>query len=637
MKKQLFPLAAGCILLILTSCSGFSVESSNSTLTDLDNLTNTISENTDTNSSSSNATSESSKDEITSSNETTSESTTSETTSETISDTTNDTTSESTDDTTSSSDKYISLSSLSSAADDSNITVLATVIGYDGRGYFIQDSSGYFYVYTGPDVSYSIGKKYEIQGTISTYAGNKQINKGANFIEKGTGDVAIIKPISSLKEIEDNKYAPISFQCTLESKVTYTANNDLSIKVKIGTSSTTLFIYKGCADIATIADVVVPLNAGDSLTISCGFSTAYNNVAQIALTDSNSIIGKEPETDAEIVAYAKKQLVDVYALNNTTIISSINLPTSAKYGITFEYVSSNPTYLSNSGVVTRPEEGQENENATFTVKILINGTVKDTTTLSLIIKAKTATSGEIELDKDAKAYFSSIDFGESKEALKQDLGNLINKHTVIGYTSIQTKVYPDSDVDSKGFVYDIYSSYKYTISDYSGSYKNEGDCFNKEHTVPQSWFGQDSPYVSDVFHIYPSDGKVNGIRSNYLFGEVKTATYTSTNNSMLGSSALSSYNGTVFEVADEYKGDVARSYFYMCTAYQNVCGSWGHHFTTSNFTKLTSYSLELFTKWAEEDPVSQREKDRNNGIYKHQNNRNPYIDVPQLGQMIFGN
>lgn len=130
------------------------------------------------------------------------------------------------------------------------------------------------------------------------------------------------------------------------------------------------------------------------------------------------------------------------------------------------------------------------------------------------------------------------------------------------------------------------------------------------------------------------------MRGSYLYGNVKddkSVKFTSSNGARLGTSERPDYSGTVFEVADEFKGDIARTYFYMATSYQSVVGKWGHGvFTSDNYTRLTSYALNLFLEWNESDPVSQREIDRNNGIYKHQKNRNPYIDVPNLGEYIFG-
>ncbi len=108
-----------------------------------------------------------------------------------------------------------------------------------------------------------------------------------------------------------------------------------------------------------------------------------------------------------------------------------------------------------------------------------------------------------------------------------------------------------------------------------GNYSVVCDCYNREHSIPQSWFNEASPMVSDAFHIYPTDGKVNGQRNNYPYGECANGTTLSGGKGKLGSCTFSGYSGTVFEPDDEYKGDFARTYFYFTTRYQNIMTSIG--------------------------------------------------------------
>src|SRR5690606_41593555 len=78
-----------------------------------------------------------------------------------------------------------------------------------------------------------------------------------------------------------------------------------------------------------------------------------------------------------------------------------------------------------------------------------------------------------------------------------------------------------------------------------------------------SVFNEGSPMSTDGPHVVPTDGYVNGQRSNHPIGKVSSASWTSTNGSKKGSSAVPGYSGTVFEPIDEFKGDVARVYFYF--------------------------------------------------------------------------
>jgi endonuclease I len=176
-------------------------------------------------------------------------------------------------------------------------------------------------------------------------------------------------------------------------------------------------------------------------------------------------------------------------------------------------------------------------------------------------------------------------------------------------------------------------SYDFVV-DQCGNYGGEGDCYNREHSFPKSWFNDAAPMVTDLFHIYPTDGYVNGMRSNYPFGEVGSATWTSTNGSKVGSCVFPGYSGIVFEPIDEYKGDFARSYFYMLTRYLDVASSWSSPMLSGG--NFSSWAEDLLIQWHEADPVSDKEVDRNNEVHDIQSNRNPFIDHAEWVAAIWG-
>ena len=171
-----------------------------------------------------------------------------------------------------------------------------------------------------------------------------------------------------------------------------------------------------------------------------------------------------------------------------------------------------------------------------------------------------------------------------------------------------------------------------------GSYQSEGDCYNREHMIPQSVFNSLAPMVSDAHFITPTDGKVNGIRSNYPHGNVSSATYTAKNGGKLGSSAVSGYNGTVFEPINEFKGDIARMYFYFATRYENTVAGYTTYamFNGTSNQVFTTAFRDMLLQWHSQDPVSEFERARNNAIYNQQGNRNPYIDNPNYVNLIWG-
>ncbi|MGV0828037.1 endonuclease [Empedobacter brevis] len=242
--------------------------------------------------------------------------------------------------------------------------------------------------------------------------------------------------------------------------------------------------------------------------------------------------------------------------------------------------------------------------------------------------------------------------------LKTQLYNIIKGHSTKSYDALKG-LYRQTDSDN-GFrdkyyekdntVLDIYSENPTGTDPYNfvpgskecGNYKNEGDCYNREHLIPQSVFKENSPMVSDPYHIWPTDGKVNGMRSNNPHGVVNSASYTSKNGSKLGENKNSGYSagysGIVFEPIDEFKGDVARAYFYFATRYQeNGIQSWSYAMFNKTKDKVfTDTFLKILMTWHLNDPVSDREKDINDLVYRYQGNRNPFVDHPEFAEKIWG-
>lgn len=259
--------------------------------------------------------------------------------------------------------------------------------------------------------------------------------------------------------------------------------------------------------------------------------------------------------------------------------------------------------------------------------------------------------------------------GKSCAALKTALKTIITT----GYTP---KTYSDlwgqyqiSDVKprtigsaSTNVIYDIYSAipggtdpYQFTPGTGVGGQQDqgsgggsEGQFYNREHSVPQSWFGASANSSStgpesDYHHIFPTDKKVNNIRSNYIYGEVATATFTSLNGSKLGASSFAGLTGTVFEPIDSFKGDLARAFLYFVTRYEDNMATYATNtealqaFEPTTFPSVDIPYLKLMIRWHSLDPVSAKEIARNNAGYTFQGNRNPYIDHPEYVAEVWNN
>jgi endonuclease I len=237
-------------------------------------------------------------------------------------------------------------------------------------------------------------------------------------------------------------------------------------------------------------------------------------------------------------------------------------------------------------------------------------------------------------------YYSDAD-GKTGVELKVALYYIIKDHTALSYTPGLWDAFQQTDKRPDGKVWDMYSSCNFIfVTNQDGGSGGTSECefYNREHSFPREWFGGAvAPMNTDLFHIYPTDKKVNNVRASFPYGRVGNATYTSSNGSKLGTSNYPGYTGTVFEPIDEYKGDFARSYFYMVTRYHNVVQNWSSAMLANNqFPAFTTWALNLLMEWHEADPVSQKEIDRNNVIYSsYQGNRNPFIDHPEFADLIW--
>ncbi|MEM5564470.1 endonuclease [Psychroserpens sp. AS72] len=260
-----------------------------------------------------------------------------------------------------------------------------------------------------------------------------------------------------------------------------------------------------------------------------------------------------------------------------------------------------------------------------------------------------ATGTGFALKTQLKNIIDNDDDGLTTEFIAQDLG----------YSALYV-TYQLSDVDlyyeNNGTLLDMYSEgvmqnpdntntnlpdayeYTYGINQDDGTMGTaEGQRYNREHTIPQSSFNSGSPMRNDAHFVIPSDKYVNGQRGNLPYGFVDTTTQFDeySNGTKRGENTItgigSSYNGDVFEPIDEFKGDIARMFFFFATRYEDQIGGFNYvMFDGSVNQAIDQPFLDLLYNWHQNDPVSQREIDRNNAIFTRQDNRNPFIDNPQF-------
>lgn len=293
--------------------------------------------------------------------------------------------------------------------------------------------------------------------------------------------------------------------------------------------------------------------------------------------------------------------------------------------------------------------------------------------LVLVWVAQLGFADSINSSTSLTTYYSAAN-NKCGNELRLALFDIIKGHTQIGYKNLGTIMQWSDTQDADGqHIIDIYTNCSFTCNGAVTwiSSGGVGAGLNREHTVPQSWFSKDEPMLSDAFHVYPTDTKANNNRSSYLYGEFSGAGSSSSGSKCSETGKLSagvdngiasySYNnqtyaptetwyGTVYEPDDEYKGDLARSYFYMATRYASGsgtsnCSNWSGGAFGSERNGLSAYTAELMLKWHRLDPVSEKELIRNEVIYGNttynksllkQGNRNPFIDFPELVEYIWG-
>lgn len=238
-------------------------------------------------------------------------------------------------------------------------------------------------------------------------------------------------------------------------------------------------------------------------------------------------------------------------------------------------------------------------------------------------------------------YYYDVNGKKNADAILNALCDIIDDHLVIAYSGLepyyeQTDFYNDT-------LWDMYSTCTFYMSHANVPQSAVCDGWNKEHVCCQSWLGS-GPMVSDLFNVYPTDARINNLRSNYPYGVVGGSFSGFSKDPQhhglgkLGTSTTSGI-GTCYEPDDQYKGDFARTFFYMVARYRNnvLNAGNGAKMFTSNPTNFTAYSLSFLLDWHRQDPVSQKEIDRNQAVYGIQHNRNPFIDYPELAEYIWGN
>ena len=234
------------------------------------------------------------------------------------------------------------------------------------------------------------------------------------------------------------------------------------------------------------------------------------------------------------------------------------------------------------------------------------------------------------------AYWNQVDTDLNNAALVSALSNrLANDHLELEFDALY-EAYLDTDTGRNGCagIFDFYSSTCWDPNGNCGNYSAEGDCYNREHSWPKSWWGGsvNATQHQDLIAVIPADGYVNNVRGNLPLGNITNATYTSLNGSMRGPCVNSQMADECFEPAHHLKGDLARIYFYMAVRYEGQITCCDE--AAVNAADIKPWAESQLRIWHQIDPVDIDEVVRNDRVQSWQGNRNPFVDLPQLVDQI---
>lgn len=238
-----------------------------------------------------------------------------------------------------------------------------------------------------------------------------------------------------------------------------------------------------------------------------------------------------------------------------------------------------------------------------------------------------------------RAYYASA-VGKKKEALKTAMHDIIGQADVLDYGGGNGKTW-----------FGFYQTDRMADNEVRDRYSNEHHYFNAnsysavsgmniEHSFPKSWWGgSNNQAYKDIHHLMPCESHINSSKSNYGMGRVTSVTTDNGCTKVGRGPGAAGATITLWEPADKWKGDFARAVFYMVTCYQNLTWSGAEALKSlenDDWPTLQPWAYELYLQWAQDDPVDDIERARNEAVYKIQHNRNPFIDLPELPEYIWG-
>ena len=486
------------------------------------------------------------------------------------------------------------------------------IAGKRGNDFYVEDQTGYAFVYLNNNSNYKelqIGDQVNLQGKIVefTNAGIIQISTVTSMTKlKSNCALRSINKVENFDQIDSYRMGRIAIDnVVLESKTINSGSTDSSLKISKNGKTLTIFIGKRLDSQVKndIESIFNTLNTKDTFSINGAFADYYKS-SQIVLTSADQIVADELSFEKKVAIIEANS---ISSLNNSNVYKDISLPTSGLYNSKIEWTSSNTLVVSNSGKVTRPENGDVKVTLSYVITIDNQKTTSKNITVN--VKQKGNTNYEyvyVEPNYSGTYYNQISDELRGKNLLLQ-LDNLLDStsHPTINFTykGLMSEVFPYTDgKDGK-----LYAFYRGTLAS-SGS-------MNREHVWPNSRGGN---YVErDPHMVRPTLTSDNSGRGNAFYNE------------------SGNYDPGEFG-AYQYRGICARIIFYCAVKAQEN----GLNLVDKNTDSTSNKSmgkLSTLLKWNLEYDIDATEIQRNDVLYtKFKHNRNPFIDDRNYACKIWG-
>lgn len=486
------------------------------------------------------------------------------------------------------------------------------IAGKRGNDFYVEDQTGYAFVYLNNNSDYKelqIGDQVNLQGKIVefTNAGIIQISTVTSMTKlKSNCALRSINKVENFDQIDSYRMGRIAIDnVVLESKTINSGSTDSSLKISKNGKTLTIFIGKRLDSQVKndIESIFNTLNTKDTFSINGAFADYYKS-SQIVLTSADQIVADELSFEKKVAIIEANS---ISSLNNSNVYKDISLPTSGLYNSKIEWTSSNTLVVSNSGKVTRPENGDVKVTLSYVITIDNQKTTSKNITVN--VKQKGNTNYEyvyVEPNYSGTYYNQISDELRGKNLLLQ-LDNLLDStsHPTINFTykGLMSEVFPYTDgKDGK-----LYAFYRGTLAS-SGS-------MNREHVWPNSRGGN---YVErDPHMVRPTLTSDNSGRENAFYNE------------------SGNYDPGEFG-AYQYRGICARIIFYCAVKAQEN----GLNLVDKNTDSTSNKSmgkLSTLLKWNLEYDIDATEIQRNDVLYtKFKHNRNPFIDDRNYACKIWG-